>query len=157
MDLKSWQSSTPPPPGKTRTSLAITVRMRSSKPNSAFKVAAFSMGKTLKQLAFNSRGSLGESHRGSLNKEAAFTLSDTEPGPHDLTLTNFHGEVGCFGLDETFLLGHSLHFDIIFKIAWLIFPLPHFQPPVVPSNIEIYPGSSFWCTLDCDASKEAFW
>ena len=70
--------------GETSTSLGITVRIRSSEPafksRSAFKQAAFNMGK-----AFSSKGSL--------NKEAAFTLSNTEPGPHELTLTNFHGEV----------------------------------------------------------------
>ena len=79
--------------GETSTSLAINVRMRSSEPS--FKQAAFNMGKAFGDVAFGSKGSLIRSLQGNLNKEAAFTLSDSEPGPHVFSLTNFHGEVGC--------------------------------------------------------------
>ena len=101
--MRSWQcdQSTILLAGETSTSLAITVRMRTSKPtyktHSAFNMdRAFNMGKAFADMAFSSKGSLGDSLRGSLNKEAAFTLSDSEPGPHQLTLTNFHGEVKLF-------------------------------------------------------------
>ena len=94
--------------GETSTSLAITVRMRSSKPtyksHSAFNMdKALNMGKAFAEMAFSSKGSLS----GTLNKEAAFTLSDSEPGPHELTLTNFHGEVEVVFVDIVHL--YNLH------------------------------------------------
>ena len=94
--------------GETSTSLAINVRMRASEPafdsRSAFRQAAFNVGKTFGDAAFSSKGSL---LRGSLNKEAAFTLSDSEPGPHQLSLTNFHGEVKVAFVDIVHL--YNLH------------------------------------------------
>ena len=80
------------PAGETKTSLALTVRTRASKTGSTFKEAAFKVAKTLENLAF--KGSLN------LNKEAAFTLSDSEPGPHELKISNFHGEVGWFNIQS---------------------------------------------------------
>ena len=68
---------------------------------------AFNMGKAFADMAFCSKGSLGDSLRGTLNKEAAFTLSDSEPGPHELTLTNFHGEVKVAFVDIVHL--YNLH------------------------------------------------
>ena len=76
--------------GETKTSLALTVRTRASKSGSTFKDAAFKVAKTLENLAF--KGSLN------LNKEAAFTLSNSEPGPHELKISNFHGEVDWFNI-----------------------------------------------------------
>ena len=84
--------------GETRTSLALTVRTRASKTGSTFKEAAFKVAKTLENLAF--KGSLN------LNKEAAFTLSGSEPGPHELKISNFHGEVDWFNIQSN----TSLHF-----------------------------------------------
>ena len=78
--------------GETRTSLALTVRTRASKSGSTFKEAAFKVAKTLENLA--SKGSLN------LNKEAAFTLSNSEPGPHELKISNFRGEVGWFNIQS---------------------------------------------------------
>ena len=122
--------------GETSTSLAINVRMRTSEPafnsRSAFRQAAFNMGKTFEDVAFSSKGSL----RGSLNKEAAFTLSDSEPGPHVLTLTNFHGEVLLVASSLLFVLkimGLGTSDGIFIHLLFCSLNLesfPHFRRPL---------------------------
>ena len=100
--------------------MALTVRTRASKSGSTFKEAAFKVAKTLENLAF--KGSLN------LNKEAAFTLSDSEPGPHELKISNFQGEVDWFNIQSNIcvaskgigplpiasILNLLLHFNIFF-------------------------------------------
>ena len=121
--------------GETSTSLAINVRMRTSEPafnsRSAFRQAAFNMGKTFEDVAFSSKGSL----RGSLNKEAAFTLSDSEPGPHVLTLTNFHGEVlvASYLLFVLKMMGSSTSDGVFIHLLFCSLNLesfPHFRRPL---------------------------